>query len=46
MQKARGVGGRRRKLGPALQGLMGEAHLRFARGDVENGKKMCLEIIR
>ena len=41
------VGGiRRKKLDPALQGLMGEAHLRFARGDTENGKKMCLEIIR
>jgi len=44
-KKPRG-GGRRKKLDPALQGLMGEAHLRFARGDTENGKKMCLEIIR
>jgi len=45
-QKSRGCVGRKKKLDPALQGLMGEAHLRFARGDVENGKKMCLEIIR
>ena len=44
--KRRRGGGRRKKLDPALQGLMGEAHLRFARGDTENGKKMCLEIIR
>ncbi|XP_059608474.1 general transcription factor 3C polypeptide 3 [Phlebotomus argentipes] len=39
---------RRRKciLPPALQGLMGEANLCYARGDNELAKKVCLEIIR
>lgn len=45
-KKGRCAGVRRKKLDPALKGLMGEAHLRFAKGDNENGKKMCLEIIR
>lgn len=35
-----------RKLPPALKGLMGEANLRFARGDKETAVKICLEIIR
>lgn len=30
----------------ALQGLMGEANLRYARGDSEVAAKVCLEIIR
>ncbi|XP_014270626.1 general transcription factor 3C polypeptide 3 [Halyomorpha halys] len=34
------------KLPPALKGLMGEANLRFARGDKETAVKICLEIIR
>ncbi|KAJ9585403.1 hypothetical protein L9F63_002786, partial [Diploptera punctata] len=37
---------RRRILPPALQGLMGEANLRYARGERETAVKMCLEIIR
>ena len=37
---------RRRVLPPALQGLMGEANLRYARGERETAVKMCLEIIR
>uniref|UniRef100_A0A1B0F003 Proteinral transcription factor 3c polypeptide 3 n=1 Tax=Lutzomyia longipalpis TaxID=7200 RepID=A0A1B0F003_LUTLO len=39
---------KRRKciLPPALQGLMGEANLCYARGDNELAKKVCLEIIR
>jgi len=38
--------GRRKRLEPALQGLMGEANLRFARGDVETAERMCMEVIR
>lgn len=41
-----GVKKRRRILPPALQGLMGEANLRYARGERETAVKMCLEIIR
>ncbi|XP_013197169.2 general transcription factor 3C polypeptide 3 [Amyelois transitella] len=40
---------RRRKatrLTPALLGLMGEANLRFARGDKETAERMCQEIIK
>ena len=46
-RKKKVVGGSRRKrLEPALQGLMGEANLRFARGDVETAERMCMEVIR
>ena len=41
-----GGGGRKKRLEPALQGLMGEANLRFARGDVETAERMCMEVIR
>lgn len=34
------------KLPPHLKGLMGEANLRYARGDIETSKKMCYEVIR
>ncbi|KAF7267065.1 hypothetical protein GWI33_019667 [Rhynchophorus ferrugineus] len=34
------------KLSPNLKGLMGEANLRFARGELELAKKMCFEVIR
>ncbi|KAJ8922929.1 hypothetical protein NQ315_001473 [Exocentrus adspersus] len=34
------------KLPPHLKGLMGEANLRYARGDRETAKKMCFEVIR
>lgn len=37
---------RKRILPPALQGLMGEANLTYARGDHATAEKMCLEIIR
>ncbi|KFB41351.1 AGAP010426-PA-like protein [Anopheles sinensis] len=37
---------RRKNLPPALQGLMGEANLCFARGDMKTAKDLCLEIIR
>ncbi|XP_046387081.1 general transcription factor 3C polypeptide 3 [Ischnura elegans] len=37
---------KRRRMPPALQGLMGEANLRYARGDREMAVKMCLEVIR
>lgn len=34
------------RLSPALMGLMGEANLRFARGETETAEKMCHEIIK
>lgn len=34
------------RLSAALLGLMGEANLRFVRGDVETAEKMCHEIIK
>ncbi|XP_015118075.1 general transcription factor 3C polypeptide 3 [Diachasma alloeum] len=37
---------KKRNLPLALQGLMGEANLRYARGDTELAIKMCMEIIR
>eukprot|EP00095_Tigriopus_kingsejongensis_P008374 maker-scaffold856_size87843-snap-gene-0.23 protein:Tk08374 transcript:maker-scaffold856_size87843-snap-gene-0.23-mRNA-1 annotation:"general transcription factor 3c polypeptide 3" len=37
---------RRKRLDPALQGLMGEANLRFVRGDKETAIRMCMEVIR
>ncbi|KAK7794019.1 hypothetical protein R5R35_007451 [Gryllus longicercus] len=37
---------RRRGLPPALLGLMGEANVRYARGEKEVAISMCLEIIR
>lgn len=36
----------KRSLPPALQGLMGQANLCFARGDIAMAEKLCLEIIR
>ncbi|XP_043684851.1 general transcription factor 3C polypeptide 3 [Vespula pensylvanica] len=37
---------KRRTLPPVLQGLMGEANLRFARGETTLAAQMCMEIIR
>ncbi|XP_011067135.1 PREDICTED: general transcription factor 3C polypeptide 3 isoform X1 [Acromyrmex echinatior] len=37
---------KRRILPPVLQGLMGEANLRFAKGEVDLAAKICMEIIR
>lgn len=37
---------KRRILPQVLQGLMGEANLRFAKGEVDIAVKMCMEIIR
>ena len=34
------------KLPKDLQGLMGEANLKFARGEATEAIKMCMEIIR
>ena len=41
-----GVAPRKKRLDPALQGLMGEANLRFARGDTDTAIRMCMEVIR
>ncbi|XP_076284248.1 general transcription factor 3C polypeptide 3 isoform X1 [Lasioglossum baleicum] len=50
VNQRRGARGRYRKkkrtLPPALQGLMGEANLRFARGDAGLAAQICMEIIR
>lgn len=44
---AAGVGARKKSLlNAALQGLMGEANLCFARGQLQMAEKICLEIIR
>ncbi|XP_067626314.1 general transcription factor 3C polypeptide 3 [Eurosta solidaginis] len=37
---------RRTVLNAALQGLMGEANLSFARGQIDIAEKICLEIVR
>lgn len=37
---------KRRFLPPALQGLMGQANLCYARGEIKLAEKVCLEIIR
>ncbi|XP_025995766.2 general transcription factor 3C polypeptide 3 isoform X1 [Solenopsis invicta] len=37
---------RKRVLPPVLQGLMGEANLRFAKGEVDLAAQICMEIIR
>lgn len=37
---------KKRILPPVLRGLMGEANLRFAKGEVDLAAKMCMEIIR
>lgn len=37
---------KKRTLPPALQGLMGEANLRYARGDTDLAAQICMEIIR
>ena len=41
-----GIAPRKKRLDPALQGLMGEANLRFARGDTDTAIRMCMEVIR
>lgn len=35
-----------RLLPPTLKGLMGEANLRYVRGDLETAEKICFEVIR
>ncbi|XP_020295500.1 general transcription factor 3C polypeptide 3 [Pseudomyrmex gracilis] len=37
---------KRRTLPTVLQGLMGEANLRFAKGETNNAERICMEIIR
>ncbi|OAD59331.1 General transcription factor 3C polypeptide 3 [Eufriesea mexicana] len=37
---------KKRTLPPVLQGLMGEANLRYARGNTELAAQICMEIIR
>lgn len=45
-RRKKGGAARRRRLEPALQGLMGEANLRFAKGDTDTAERMCMEVIR
>ncbi|KAI4490316.1 hypothetical protein M0802_010693 [Mischocyttarus mexicanus] len=37
---------RRRMFPPILKGLMGEANIRFARGEIDIAEKLCMEVIR
>lgn len=39
-------GRRRKKVPKHLAGLMGEANLCFARGEIDSAATMCLEIVR
>ncbi|XP_069973320.1 general transcription factor 3C polypeptide 3-like isoform X2 [Penaeus vannamei] len=45
-RKGGGEKRRRRRLPAALQGLMGEANLRYARQEYDEAIKMCMEVIR
>ncbi|XP_022109429.1 general transcription factor 3C polypeptide 3-like isoform X2 [Acanthaster planci] len=45
-EKRRGPRSRHSRVPKPLRGLMGEAHLCFARGSHQEAAKMCLEIIR
>jgi len=48
-KRGRGSGAgksRKKRLDPALQGLMGEANLTYARGDKETAIRMCMEVIK
>ncbi|XP_044758559.1 general transcription factor 3C polypeptide 3 [Coccinella septempunctata] len=45
-EKKECVGRNSSKLTPQLKGLMGEANLRFAKGEIETAEQMCLEVIR
>ncbi|KAK7076939.1 General transcription factor IIIC, polypeptide 3 [Halocaridina rubra] len=45
-RKGSGEKRRRRRLPAALQGLMGEANLRYARCQYDEAIKMCMEVIR
>lgn len=37
---------KRRKMSPTLKNMMGEAHVRFARGDLTGAESICLEVIK
>ena len=37
---------RRRKMSPTVQGMMGEAHLRYVRGELKSAIEICQEIIK
>ena len=37
---------KRRKLTPTLRGMIGEAHLRFARGEQAMAAELCMEVIK
>ncbi|CAG7649978.1 unnamed protein product [Allacma fusca] len=37
---------RRRKMSPTVQGMMGEAHLRYVRGELKSAIGICQEIIK
>jgi general transcription factor 3C polypeptide 3 (transcription factor C subunit 4) len=36
----------REKLPKKAQGLMGEAHIRYARGQKEDALKLCMEVVK
>jgi hypothetical protein len=37
---------RKRKMPPTIKSLMGEAHLRFAKGDLAGAENICMEVIK
>lgn len=37
---------KRRKMPPTIKNLMGEAHVRFARGDLTGAETICMEVIK
>lgn len=37
---------KRRKMSPVVKSMMGEAHVRFARGDLSGAEAICLEVIK
>ncbi|CAL8094799.1 unnamed protein product [Orchesella dallaii] len=37
---------KRRKMPPTIKNLMGEAHVRFARGDLSGAETICMEVIK
>lgn len=37
---------KRRKMPPTIKNLMGEAHVRFAKGDLAGAETICMEVIK
>jgi len=37
---------RKKKMSPTIRSMMGEAHLRYARGDLAGAESICMEVIK